>query len=90
VLDQGSVAESGTHSILLDQDGIYKSLYQNKFNDSGDIDKSSRGIVRQEHLPTFTEEPVEQGYLIDEGLVPLMIDEFEAEFDKFTTELYRK
>ena len=32
----------------------------------------------------------EQGYLIDEGLVPLMIDEFEAEFDKFTTELYRK
>ena len=65
VLDQGSVAESGTHSVLLDQDGIYKSLYQNKFNDSGDIDKSSRGIVRQEHLPTFTEEPVEQGYLID-------------------------
>ena len=65
VLDQGSVAESGTHTVLLDQDGIYKSLYQNKFNDSGDIDKSSRGIVRQEHLPTFTEEPVEQGYLID-------------------------
>ena len=65
VLDQGSVAESGTHSILFDQDGIYKSLYQNKFNDSGEIDKSSRGIARQEHLPTFTEEPIEQGYLID-------------------------
>ena len=60
VLDQGSVAESGTHSVLLDQEGIYKSLYQNKFNDSGDIDKSSRCIVMQEHLPTFTEEPVEQ------------------------------
>jgi len=31
VLDNGSVAESGTHDELLDQDGIYKGLYQNKF-----------------------------------------------------------
>ena len=65
VIDNGSVAESGTHSKLLDQNGIYKSLYQNKFYDSADIDKSSRRIVSQEHLPSFTEEPVEQGYLID-------------------------
>ena len=31
VLDNGSVAESGTHSELIDHDGIYKGLYQNKF-----------------------------------------------------------
>ncbi|MBT87935.1 MAG: lipid A export permease/ATP-binding protein MsbA, partial [Gammaproteobacteria bacterium] len=33
VLDNGSVAESGTHSELLSADGIYKNLYQNKFED---------------------------------------------------------
>ena len=65
VLDNGSVAESGTHDELLNQDGIYKSLYQNKFNDSGDPKKSSRKSVGQEYLPTFTEEPTQQGYLID-------------------------
>ena len=65
VLDNGSVAESGTHDELLGQEGIYKSLYQNKFNDSGDSKKSSRKAVSQEFLPTFTEEPTHQGYLID-------------------------
>ena len=65
VLDNGSVAESGTHDELLGQEGIYKSLYQNKFNDSGDSKKSSRKAVSQEFLPTFTEEPTQQGYLID-------------------------
>ena len=33
VLDQGTVAELGTHQDLLEQEGIYKSLYQNKFSD---------------------------------------------------------
>ena len=65
VLDQGAVVESGTHFSLLEQDGIYKSLYQNKFNDSSEIDQSSQRIVSRDHLPSFTEEPVEQGYLID-------------------------
>ena len=65
VLDNGSVAESGTHDELLGQEGIYKSLYQNKFNDSGDSKKSPRKAVSQEFLPTFTEEPTQQGYLID-------------------------
>ena len=65
VLDQGAVAESGTHFSLLEQDGIYKSLYQNKFNDSSEIAQSSQRIVSRDHLPSFTEEPVEQGYLID-------------------------
>tara|TARA_A100001011_G_scaffold185509_1_gene194240 strand:+ start:3501 stop:6257 length:2757 start_codon:yes stop_codon:yes gene_type:complete len=65
VLDNGSVAESGTHDELLGQEGIYKSLYQNKFNDSGESKKLSRKAVSQEFLPTFTEEPTQQGYLID-------------------------
>ena len=50
---------------MLDQDGIYKSLYQNKFNDSEDPKKPSRKSVGKEYLPTFTEEPTQQGYLID-------------------------
>ena len=65
VLDNGSVAESGTHIELLDQNGIYKSLYQNKFNDSDDPKKPTRKSVAQDHLPSFTEEPTQQGYLID-------------------------
>ena len=65
VIDNGSIAESGTHDELLAQDGIYKSLYQNKFHDSGDPKKQSTKSRGQEHLPTFTEEPTEQGYLID-------------------------
>ena len=65
VLDNGSLSESGTHDELLDQDGIYKSLYQNKFNDSEDPKKLSRKSVGKEYLPTFTEEPTQQGYLID-------------------------
>ena len=65
VIDNGSIAESGTHDELLAQDGIYKSLYQNKFHDSGDPKKQSTKSKGQEHLPTFTEEPTEQGYLID-------------------------
>ena len=65
VIDNGSIAESGTHDELLAQDGIYKSLYQNKFHDSGDPKNQSTKSKGQEHLPTFTEEPTEQGYLID-------------------------
>ncbi len=65
VLDNGSLSESGTHDELLDQDGIYKSLYQNKFNDSEDLKKPSRKSVGKEYLPSFTEEPTQQGYLID-------------------------
>ena len=65
VLDNGSVAESGTHSELIENDGIYKGLYQNKFHDSADPQKLSRKSPHQDYLPTFTEEPTQQGYLID-------------------------
>ena len=65
VLDQGAVAESGTHQDLLEQEGIYKSLYQNKFKDSEESSTFSKKSKSQEYLPSFTEEPTQQGYLID-------------------------
>ena len=65
VLNDGSVSESGTHFELLEKNGIYKNLYQNKFSDSDAKDQSSRKSVAQEFLPSITEEPIQQGYLID-------------------------
>jgi subfamily B ATP-binding cassette protein MsbA len=65
VLDQGTVAEFGTHQDLLEQEGIYKSLYQNKFSDAEESTTYSNKSKSQEYLPSFTEEPTQQGYLID-------------------------
>ena len=65
VLNDGSVSESGTHFELLEKNGIYKNLYQNKFSDSDAKDVSARKSVAQEFLPSITEEPTQQGYLID-------------------------
>jgi len=65
VLDQGTVAEFGTHQDLLEQEGIYKSLYQNKFSDGDASSTHSTKSKSQEYLPSFTEEPTQQGYLID-------------------------
>ncbi|MDB4120929.1 lipid A export permease/ATP-binding protein MsbA [Gammaproteobacteria bacterium] len=65
VLDQGTVAEFGTHQDLLEQEGIYKSLYQNKFSDEEASSTHSTKSKSQEYLPSFTEEPAQQGYLID-------------------------
>ena len=65
VLDQGTVAEFGTHQDLLEQEGIYKNLYQNKFSDGEASSTHSTKSKSQEYLPSFTEEPTQQGYLID-------------------------
>ena len=35
VLDEGMIAETGTHDELIELDGLYKSLYKNKFEDDG-------------------------------------------------------
>ena len=64
VLENGEVAESGTHSALLEKEGIYKGLYQNKFHDSS-TPRPIRSNSGKEYLPSFTEEPTQQGYLID-------------------------
>ena len=65
VLENGTVIETGTHHELLENEGVYKNLYQNKFNDAETQNGLSVKSKKQEHLPTFTEEPTEQGYLID-------------------------
>ena len=65
VLDEGTLAEQGTHEDLLKHEGIYKSLYQNKFNDLVESRTYSKKSKSQDYLPSITEEPIEQGYLID-------------------------
>ncbi|MDB9813458.1 lipid A export permease/ATP-binding protein MsbA [Gammaproteobacteria bacterium] len=65
VLDDGTLAEQGTHEDLLKHEGIYKSLYQNKFNDLAESRTYSKKSKSQDYLPSITEEPIEQGYLID-------------------------
>ena len=65
VLDEGTLTEQGTHEDLLKHDGIYKSLYQNKFNDLVESRTHSKKSKSQDYLPSITEEPIEQGYLID-------------------------
>ena len=65
VLDEGTLAEQGTHEDLLKHEGIYKSLYQNKFNDLVESRTHSKKSKSQDYLPSITEEPIEQGYLID-------------------------
>ena len=65
VLDDGAVAESGTHAELLNSEGIYKNLYQNKFRDSEGSVTAKPSRKSADHLPEFTEEPTQQGYLID-------------------------
>jgi ATP-binding cassette, subfamily B, bacterial MsbA len=65
VLEDGTVAESGSHTDLLAKDGIYKGLYQNKFQDSVSGASKKRSNKSQDYLPVFTEEPTQQGYLID-------------------------
>ena len=44
VLDEGAIKEFGSHADLIDQEGIYQSLYKNKFEDEP---VSSSKIVKQ-------------------------------------------
>ena len=55
VLDNGSITESGTHSELLESDGIYQSLYKNKFEDSP-TKKKEKSKSSQLFVPSFDDE----------------------------------
>ena len=55
VLDNGVISETGTHSELLDNKGIYQSLYKNKFEDSPK-EKSKAPKSSQLYIPEFEDE----------------------------------
>ena len=55
VLDNGVISETGTHSELLDNKGIYQSLYKNKFEDSPKK-KSKAPNSSQLYIPEFEDE----------------------------------
>ena len=55
VLDNGVISETGTHSELLDNKGIYQSLYKNKFEDSPK--KKSKALKSSQlYIPEFEDE----------------------------------
>ena len=55
VLDSGVISETGTHSELLDNKGIYQSLYKNKFEDSPK--KKSKALKSSQlYIPEFEDE----------------------------------
>ena len=55
VLDEGSIAESGSHEELIDSDGIYRSLYKNKFADEP-LTKKAITSSKSLYMPRFDDE----------------------------------
>jgi ATP-binding cassette, subfamily B, bacterial MsbA len=55
VLDNGAISETGTHAELLDNDGIYQSLYKNKFKDAPE-EKLKVSKSTQLYIPEYDDE----------------------------------
>ena len=55
VLDNGVISETGTHAELLNNDGIYQSLYKNKFEDSPK-EKLKISKSTQLYIPEYEDE----------------------------------
>ena len=55
VLDNGVISETGTHKELLSSEGIYQSLYKNKFEDSPK-DKKNPSDTNQLYVPEYEDE----------------------------------
>lgn len=56
VLDEGRIKEFGTHADLIDQEGIYQSLYKNKFEDDPVTSVKTTTRSKQLYLPEFENE----------------------------------
>ena len=63
VLDEGSVAEEGSHSELLEKDGLYKSLYKNKFEDSDKKDKPT--TTQTTYIQPYEQEDISTSLVVD-------------------------
>ena len=93
VLDEGAIKEFGTHADLIDQEGIYQSLYKNKFEDEP---VSSSKIVKnstQLYLPEFENE-YNSSFVVDswykKSLWLYLLYPFSLMFSYATSRRYRK
>ena len=93
VLDEGSIKEFGTHADLIDQEGIYQSLYKNKFEDEPVSSSKSVKSSTQLYLPEFENE-YNSSFVVDswykKSLWLYLLYPFSLMFSYATSRRYRK